>query len=136
MLLSFLPLIATLLLANAGETVDLTTIWKIKDEGLNRSEVMETLSYLTDVYGPRLTGSPNMSNAQAWAKKKLEEWGLTNVHVESYSFGKGWELQQLSAEMLQPTLSPDRLSQIVDSRHQWTHYCKRQSCRYTARDRS
>lgn len=100
-----LALIGTGLLL-AGEAVDLTAIWRIKDEGLNRSEVMETLSYLTDVHGPRLTGSPNMKRAQEWAKGKLEEWGLENVHLESYPFGRGWELEHLSVEMLEPGYSP------------------------------
>src|SRR5690348_15970440 len=69
----FAPIFLTLLFAGllaADEAVDLTTIWKIKDEGLNRSHVMETLSYLTDVYGPRLTGSPNIRKAQEWAGGK------------------------------------------------------------------
>jgi hypothetical protein len=58
------------------EKVDLDAIFKIKDEGLNRSQVMDTLSYLTDVYGPRLTGSPQIKAAGDWAKKKLSEWEL------------------------------------------------------------
>lgn len=90
----------------ADETVDLATVWKIKDEGLNRSQVMDTLSFLTDVYGPRLTGSPNIKNAQEWTQKKLKEWGLVNVHLEGYPFGKGWVLEHLSAEMLEPAYSP------------------------------
>src|SRR5262249_11646342 len=53
------------------EKVDLDAIYKIKDEGLNRSQVMDTLSYLTDVYGARLTGSPQIKAAGEWAKKKL-----------------------------------------------------------------
>lgn len=90
----------------AAETADLATIWKIKDEGLNRSQVMETLSYLTDVHGPRLTGSPNIKKAMEWAQGKLQEWGLVNVHTESYPFGKGWALERFTAEMLEPTYSP------------------------------
>lgn len=90
----------------AGETLDLSTIWKIKDEGLSRSQVMNTLSYLSDVHGPRLTGSPGIKAAQRWAEKTLQEWGLVSVHLESYPFGKGWTLEHLSAEMLEPTYSP------------------------------
>lgn len=59
------------------EKVDLDAIYKIKDEGLNRSQVMDTLSYLTDVYGARLTGSPQIKAAAAWTKKKLMAWELT-----------------------------------------------------------
>ncbi|MBI3940671.1 MAG: M20/M25/M40 family metallo-hydrolase [Acidobacteria bacterium] len=103
--LCLLAIAATRLLL-AQEALDLATIWKIKDEGLNRSQVMDTLGTLTDVHGPRLTGSPNFKAAQLWAKGKLEEWGLVNVHLESYGpFGKGWSLEHLSAEMLQPAYS-------------------------------
>ncbi|MEJ7709363.1 MAG: hypothetical protein WKF84_05780 [Pyrinomonadaceae bacterium] len=50
-------------------------IEKIKDEGLNRSQVMKTLSYLTDVIGPRLTNSPNMKRANEWTRDQLTQWG-------------------------------------------------------------
>jgi carboxypeptidase Q len=96
----------SLSLSIGEEPVDLATIWKIKDEGLNRSHVMETLSFLTDVYGPRQTGSINMLKAQIWAKQKFDEWKLSNVHFESYNFGRGWVLDHVSAEMLQPSYSP------------------------------
>ena len=56
--------------------LDLDAIYKIKDEGLQRSKVMEIESYLTDVYGPRLTGSPNIKEAADWAQKTMKEWGL------------------------------------------------------------
>ena len=62
------------------EKLDLDAIYRIKDEGLQRSKVMEIESYLTDVYGPRLTGSPNMKEAGDWAMKTMKDWGLANVH--------------------------------------------------------
>ena len=65
------------------EKLDLDAIYRIKDEGLQRSKVMEIESYLTDVYGPRLTGSPNIKEAADWAQKTMKEWGLANVHLES-----------------------------------------------------
>ncbi|HSF24710.1 MAG TPA: peptidase M28, partial [Blastocatellia bacterium] len=68
------------------EKVDLEVINKIKDEGLRRSQVMETLSYLTDVQGGRLTNSPNIRAAQQWAKQKLADWGLQNAHLEAWQF--------------------------------------------------
>src|SRR5256885_14194120 len=61
------------------EKIDLDTLAKIKDEGMKHSQVMETLSYLTDVYGPRLTASPDIKAAQDWAKQRLEGWGLQNA---------------------------------------------------------
>src|SRR6185295_2293825 len=80
------------------EKVDLDAIYKIKDEGLNRSQVMDTLSYLTDVYGARLTGSPQIKAAADWTKKKLAQWELTNVNLETWGpFGRGWTNEKFSA---------------------------------------
>jgi hypothetical protein len=78
-------------------------IERIKDEGLNRSQVMQTLSYLTDVIGPRLTGSPNMKHANEWTRDKLAAWGLQNAHLEAWGpFGRGWSLQKFSAQIVEP----------------------------------
>jgi carboxypeptidase Q len=78
-------------------------IERIKDEGLNHSQAMETLSYLSDVIGPRLTGSPNLKRANEWTKMKLESWGLTNAHLESWGpFGRGWEVKRFSAQVIEP----------------------------------
>lgn len=90
----------------AQDKADLGVIWKIKDEGFNRSQVMDTLGMLTDVYGPRLTGSPNMKTANDWTKKKLTEWGLENAHLESFPFGRGWSLERFSAHMVAPQYQP------------------------------
>src|SRR5712691_12835780 len=70
------------------EKVDLDAVYRIKDEGLQRSKVMEIESYLTDVYGPRLTGSPYIKEAADWAQKTMKEWGLANVHTETFPFGR------------------------------------------------
>jgi carboxypeptidase Q len=61
-----------------------------------------TISYLTDVYGPRLAGSPSLRKAGDWAMAKLKEWGLENVHAEKYDFGRSWELKRFSAHMVEP----------------------------------
>jgi len=79
------------------ETLDLDAIYRIKEEGLQRSKVMEIESYLTDVYGPRLTGSPNMKEAADWTTKTMKEWGLANVHLESWPFGRGWQNRRFVA---------------------------------------
>src|SRR6187455_1371572 len=65
----------------ADEPIDYDAINKIKAQGLSEanSKVMEVSSYLTDVYGPRLTGSPNVKAAGDWAVKQMQDWGLTNV---------------------------------------------------------
>src|SRR5436309_15733407 len=79
------------------EKLDLDAIYRIKDEGLQRSKVMEIESYLTDVYGPRLTGSPNIKEAGDWAMKTMKDWGLANVHEETWPFGRGWQNQRFTA---------------------------------------
>jgi hypothetical protein len=88
------------------EKVDLDALYRIKDEGLQRSKVMEIESYLTDVYGPRLTGSPNMKEAGDWAMKTMRDWGLTNVHEEAWPFGRGWQNQRFTANALTPRAYP------------------------------
>jgi hypothetical protein len=78
-------------------------IAKIRDEGLNRSQVMETLSYLSDVIGPRLTASPNMKRANEWTRDTLTKWGLQNGHLEAWGpFGRGWSLKRFSAQVIEP----------------------------------
>ncbi len=90
-------------IAAQTETVDLEMIHQIKQEGLKNSQVMETAFYLTDVNGPRLSGSTGLKTAYAWTKKKLEEWGLTNVAIEPWGeFGKGWETRKCYVAMTAP----------------------------------
>jgi carboxypeptidase Q len=80
---------------------------RIKDEGLNRSQLMATLSYLTDVIGPRLTGSPNLRRANEWTCQTLTRWGLANAHLEAWGpFGKGWTLKRFSAQVIEPQCIP------------------------------
>src|SRR5262245_59987158 len=78
-------------------------IEKIKDEGTNRSQVMNTLSYLSDVIGPRLTASPNMKRANEWTRDQLTKWGLQDAHLEAWGpFGRGWSLKRFSAQVIEP----------------------------------
>ena len=82
-------------------------IARIREEGLKRSQVMETLSYLSDVIGPRLTGSPNMKRANDWTRDQLTKWGLQNAHLEEWGpFGRGWMLKSFSAEVVEPQAIP------------------------------
>lgn len=82
-------------------------IYRIREEGMNHSQAMETLSYLTDVIGPRLTGSPNMKHANEWTREKMESWGMTNAHLEAWGpFGKGWTLERFSAQVISPQNIP------------------------------
>lgn len=88
------------------ENVDAEMVKKIREEGLERSKVMESISYLTDVYGPRLTGSPLTRIAGEWTKEKLTEWGLENSHLESWGpFGRGWTLEGSSVNLVEPHFS-------------------------------
>jgi len=71
---------------------------KIRDEGMNRSQYMQTLSFLTDNIGGRLTGSPNMKRANEWTRDKMKEWGMQNTHLESWGpFGRGCALRNFTA---------------------------------------
>ena len=80
---------------------------KIRDEGLNHSEVMQTLSYLSDVIGERLTGSPNLKHANEWTKDTLTKWGLKNAQLVAWGpFGRGWELKDFKAEVVSPYTIP------------------------------
>jgi hypothetical protein len=82
-------------------------IQRIKDEGMNRSQVMQTLSYLSDVIGPRLTASPGMKRANEWTRDQLTKWGLQNAHLEAWGpFGRGWTLKRFSAQVTEPTAIP------------------------------
>jgi carboxypeptidase Q len=76
---------------------------RIKDEGMEKSKVMETAFYLTDVSGPRLAGSPGLKRAQDWAVNSLKTWGMVNARREAWGkFGKGWEVQKNYAAITVP----------------------------------
>jgi carboxypeptidase Q len=80
---------------------------KIRTEGLEHSKVMETLSYLTDVIGPRLTNSPGMKRANEWTAKTLEGYGLENAKLEAWGeFGRGWELKKFDLQVVEPQCIP------------------------------
>ena len=86
---SFVPLAAQQ--APQTERVDLNAVYKIREEGFQRSRVMEIMSWLTDVYGPRLTNSPGFRKAGDWAVKEMTSWGLVNVKLQPFGpFGRGW----------------------------------------------
>jgi hypothetical protein len=92
--------------ATAQEKLDWATLGRIRDEGFRRSQVMETAGQLTDVHGPRLTGSPQYKKAADWARQQLETWGLANSHLESWSFGRGWSFDRCSAHVVAPMSFP------------------------------
>ena len=76
---------------------------KIRKEGMDNSQIMRVMHYFTDVYGPRLTGSPNHENAAKWAVKEMTGWGFANAHLEPWDFGHpGWLNERASGYVLSP----------------------------------
>ena len=88
---------------SAQENVDRDIQWKIRREATENSQILRTLHFLTDVYGPRLTGSPNLKAAQEWVVQETTKWGLKNAHLEPWSFGHpGWANERLSVHVTAP----------------------------------
>ncbi len=88
------------------ETVNWEVMSQIRNEGFHNSKVMEIEGQLTDVIGPRLTGSPNMKRANEWTRDQFTEWGLVNSHLESFPFGRGWSNEYTEVRMVAPQASP------------------------------
>jgi len=90
-------------LSGAQEKVYWDVVSKIRDEGFNRSQVAEYAGYLSDVIGPRLSGSPNIKEAQKWLKSRMDEIGLNNTIIEPWDqFCIGWEIRHISIHMTEP----------------------------------
>ena len=97
-------IVATPLLAQQTERIDSAGLAKIREEGMERSRVMEITSYLTDVYGARLTGSPQTKAAANWTVAQLKSWGVTTPRLESWGpFGRGWSSEKFTARVVSPT---------------------------------
>src|SRR4026209_1346970 len=80
---------------------------RIRKEAMERSQIMKTMHMFTDLYGPRLTGSPNHKAAAEWAVKQMTAWGLENAHLEPWDFKHpGWLNERLSARILSPVKDP------------------------------
>jgi hypothetical protein len=92
--------------ASAQEPVDRAMIARIRAEGLERSKVDEAFNQLTNIAGPRLTGTPAYNNAAAYVKNTLASWGLANSRLEPFPFGRGWTLEKLTLEMTSPRYFP------------------------------
>ena len=82
-------------------TVDTAGVGAVVDQALNHSEVMQNLAYLSDMIGPRLTGSPAMKNANDWTMERFKAYGLS-AHLESYVFGVTWERGDASLKLVSP----------------------------------
>ena len=107
--LSLLLLLATAtsfsLLAQDAPNPTLNTA--IRKHGMEKSQVMDIASWVCDVYGPRLTGSPMLDKATDWAQKTLKDWGMSNVHLEAWGpFGRGWEFSHFEMHATAPSYFP------------------------------
>ena len=112
-LLAVLPLLAQ------SETINYVDINKIKAEGLQRSQVMELNSWLSDVYAPRVTGSPTIEKAAQWAMGKLKEWGLVNVKIEPWVNRNGFDRGWTNDKFYLAAVSPERFA-IPGTPTAWT----------------
>lgn len=91
----------------APATSDAEVQAKIRKEGMEASQIMRVLHFFTDVYGPRLTGSPNHENAAKWAIKQMSDWGFVNSHLEPWDFGHpGWLNERATAHVISPFKEP------------------------------
>ncbi len=89
------------------DNVDSAVVARIKEEGLKNSQVMDLLVYLCDVYGPRLSWSPEYRRGADWVSAKLKEWGLQNITYDRWApTGRGWTLKNFSAMVTAPTAFP------------------------------
>ena len=93
-------------LGSAQERVDFSVIEKIRAEGMDRSKAVEMFEYLTTNIGPRLTNSPAHRRAIAWTQEQMKAMGLSNVHTEAFQFGRGWTLNKVSIELVEPRYMP------------------------------
>ncbi|MGY0504680.1 M20/M25/M40 family metallo-hydrolase [Luteimonas sp. e5] len=101
------PALAQAARAQSLEPVDVAMASRIRQEAFQRSQVMNTLTHLTENIGPRLTNSPAMHRANEWTADTLRGWGLSNVHQEEVEdLGHGWEFSHASVEMLSPRRMP------------------------------
>jgi hypothetical protein len=102
----FLALVVSTLQVPAQEPVDLEMVARIRAEGLQRSQVVEIYNHFANVIGPRLTSSPAFNEAAGWTRDRLSEWGIEDVHLEAFEFGRGWTLERFSVEMTAPRYFP------------------------------
>src|SRR5438067_6925881 len=90
----------------AQERIDATMMAKIRAEGLDRSRVAQMFDTIATVIGPRLTGSTAFMRAANYARQKFVDFGARDAHLEGWPFGRGWELDRFSVEMVEPRYAP------------------------------
>jgi len=90
------------LTAQASERAQPDAVNRIMDEGFSRSELPQTAGYITDRIGGRMTNSPQMRQAEQWTQEQYRAWGLENIHLEGFEFGRGWSIENASVRMVSP----------------------------------
>jgi carboxypeptidase Q len=99
-------LVVSLVAAQAPEPVDYAMNAKIRAEGLDRSQVRSMYDHLSTVIGPRLTGSPALKTSVEWARDRMTAVGLEHARLETWPFGRGWQLDGFALEMVEPRYMP------------------------------
>ena len=98
----------------AGQRSESEIVQAIREEGFTRSQAMETVSWLSDVFGPRVTGTPAIEGAKDWTAERLRAWGL-GVSEERFQYGRGWSLERFHAHLIEPQVMP-----IIGYPRAWT----------------
>ena len=99
-------LLAAAIVAGAPSAAQEDTLQRIQAEALERSRVMALFDHLVTVIGPRLTGSPGYKAAADWSRDTLASFGLQDARLEPFEFGRGWVLDSLVVEMVEPRYMP------------------------------
>lgn len=86
----------------AQDPLDPATLGRIRTEAVQRSQGMDHVWWLSEVHGPRATGTPAFEQASQWAMQRFKEWGLSNIHQERFAFGQGWTIERFSAHLVTP----------------------------------
>ena len=107
--------VSTCIRAQSPDQAEIAEISAIRNEGLQGSHVMEHLSWIADVYGPRVTGTPGFSGAADWIARRAAAWRLTDVHREYFKFGPGWSNEKSVIRMTSP-----QTMQIIGYPVSWT----------------
>ena len=102
----FISVTTVTLAAQSANPVDTATINRIRGEAVANSQAMEHHWWLSEVFGPRATGTPGYQQGADWVMKKFGGWGLKNIHIERFPFGQGWTIERFSAHMLTPSTAP------------------------------
>jgi carboxypeptidase Q len=113
---ALLALSAALAATGAAQPpIDPATIGLIRQEAIQRSQAHDHVWWLSEVHGPRVTGTPGLAGASEWAMSRFKEWGLSNIRQERFAFGQGWQIERFSATMIEP-----RISVLVGAPRGWS----------------